>query len=60
VVEDWLTDDEGAGFVEGQISFRIHSASSKVEPSLKFDINLVGLPLLTSHFIEYKFKPFVR
>lgn len=27
-----------------QISFRIHSASSKVEPSLKFDINLVSTP----------------
>lgn len=28
-----------------QISFRIHSASSKVEPSLKFDIKLVGQPI---------------
>lgn len=27
-----------------QISFRIHNASSKVEPSLKFDINLIGQP----------------
>lgn len=27
-----------------QISFRIHSASSRVEPSLKFDVNLVGHP----------------
>lgn len=27
-----------------QISFRIHNASSKVEPSLKFDIQLVGQP----------------
>lgn len=26
------------------ISFRIHNASSKVEPSLKFDINAPGLP----------------
>ncbi len=25
-----------------QISFRIHSASSRIEPSLKFDINLVS------------------
>jgi hypothetical protein len=41
-----------------QMSFRIHNASSRVEPSLKFDINLVGFPLLTSHVIEYKFKPF--
>jgi len=27
-----------------QISFRIHSASSRVEPSLKFDINLISAP----------------
>lgn len=27
------------------INFRIHSASSKVEPSLKFDINAIGLPV---------------
>mgnify|MGYP000158346522 FL=1 len=27
-----------------QISFRIHNASSKVEPSLKFDIQLIGQP----------------
>lgn len=27
-----------------QLSFRIHNASSRVEPSLKFDINLVGRP----------------
>ncbi len=27
-----------------QISFRIHNASSRVEPSLKFDIGLVGRP----------------
>jgi hypothetical protein len=27
-----------------QLSFRIHSASSRVEPSLKFDINFIGLP----------------
>ena len=27
-----------------QISFRIHNASSKVEPSLKFDVNLIGAP----------------
>lgn len=26
-------------------SFRIHSASTKVEPSLKFDINLIGHPI---------------
>lgn len=34
-----LTCDEG-----WQISFRIHNASSHVEPSLKFDINLIGHP----------------
>ncbi len=27
-----------------QISMRIHSASSKVEPSLKFDVNLISIP----------------
>jgi hypothetical protein len=27
-----------------QISFRIHNASSRVEPSLKFDINLISSP----------------
>ena len=27
------------------INFRIHSASSRVEPSLKFDINAIGLPV---------------
>lgn len=34
-----------------QISFRIHNASSRVEASLKFDINLVSAPhsLFTSH-----------
>ena len=32
-----------------QISFRIHNASSKVEPSLKFDVQLVGQP--TSLFV---------
>lgn len=32
-------------FTEGwQISFRIHNASSRVEPSLKFDINLISAP----------------
>ena len=34
-----------------QISFRIHNASSKLEKSLKFDINLIGNPpiLFTQH-----------
>ncbi|MGZ3862351.1 MAG: HaeIII family restriction endonuclease [Bacteroidia bacterium] len=34
-----------------QISFRIHNASSRIEPSLKFDINLVSAPysLFTTH-----------
>lgn len=33
------------------ISFRIHNASSRVEPSLKFDINLISVPqsLFTNH-----------
>lgn len=40
-----------------QISFRIHSAKSTVEPSLKFDINLISSPhtLFTNHiFINEK------
>jgi len=39
-----------------QISFRIHSASSKVEPSLKFDINLISAPhtLFTNHIFIQK------
>lgn len=34
-----------------QISFRIHNASSRIEPSLKFDVNLVSSPhsLFTQH-----------
>lgn len=34
-----------------QISFRIHNASSRVEPSLKFDINLISAPhtLFSNH-----------
>lgn len=30
------------------VSLRIHNASSKVEPSLKFDVNLIGTPNLGS------------
>ncbi|MCO5239530.1 MAG: HaeIII family restriction endonuclease [Chitinophagaceae bacterium] len=45
-----LTCDEG-----WQISFRIHNASSRVEPSLKFDINLIGQPqTLYSHHLPWK------
>lgn len=43
-----------AYFDEGwQISFRIHSASSNVESSLKFDINLISAPhtLFVNHII---------
>lgn len=44
-----LTCDEG-----WQISFRIHNASSRVEPSLKFDINIVGQPqTLYSHHMVW-------
>lgn len=35
-----------------QISMRIHSASSKIEPSLKFDINLIALPTSVHTQIE--------
>lgn len=41
-------------FNEGwSISFRIHNASSRIEPSLKFDINLVSSPhtLFTNHIL---------
>ena len=44
-----MTFDQG-----WQISFRIHNASTLVEPSLKFDIYIIGLPRVTSqHVIEY-------
>jgi len=44
-----ITFDEG-----WQISFRIHNASTMVEPSLKFDINIIGLPrTMSRHVIEY-------
>ncbi len=37
-----------------QISFRIHSASTIVEPSLKFDIEPVGFPSgISRHIVEY-------
>lgn len=37
-----------------QISFRIHNASSKVEPSLKFDIAPIGFPShMSRHVIKY-------
>ena len=37
-----------------QISFRIHNASTLVEPSLKFDINIVGLPgMISKNEIKY-------
>lgn len=45
----FLTCDEG-----WQISFRIHNASSRVEPSLKFDINLIGQPQsLYAHHVQW-------
>lgn len=30
--------------VDWKLSFRIHNASSRIEPSLKFDINLLKAP----------------
>jgi len=37
-----------------QLSFRIHNASSMVEPSLKFDISIIGLPsTIDRNVIEY-------
>lgn len=45
----FMTFDKG-----WSISFRIHNASEKVEPSLKFDINLVGQPsTMARHVINY-------
>lgn len=38
-----------------QLSFRIHNAATKVEPSLKFDIQFVGMPLSILN-IECKWK----
>ncbi len=39
-----------------QISFRIHNAESKVTPSLKFDVQLTGLPHnLSRHEMNYLF-----
>ncbi len=36
------------------VSFRIHNASTAVEPSLKFDINLIGFPShISRHEIPY-------
>ncbi|WP_419234801.1 HaeIII family restriction endonuclease [Rickettsia endosymbiont of Nabis limbatus] len=37
------------------INFRIHNASSRVEPSLKFDINAIGLPIneVYQHTFDY-------
>lgn len=35
------------------ISMRIHNASSKVEPSLKFDVGLVGVPQALMSIIEH-------
>ncbi|WP_386698102.1 HaeIII family restriction endonuclease [Lonepinella sp. MS14436] len=32
------------GIGSWQFSFRIHNASTKVEPSLKFDIQFIGMP----------------
>lgn len=52
VYQDSSTTTLLVSFNEGwQISFRIHNASSRVEPSLKFDINLVSAPhtLFTNH-----------
>lgn len=37
-----------------QLSFRIHSASTLVEPSLKFDVRLIGQPNLYSHFESWE------
>lgn len=33
-----------------QLSFRIHNASTKVEPSLKFDVQFIGMPVSILNF----------
>ena len=33
-----------------QLSFRIHNASTKVEPSLKFDVQFIGMPVTVQTF----------
>lgn len=38
-----------------QLSFRIHNASTKVEPSLKFDVQFIGMPISVLN-IECKWK----
>ncbi|MEE0273575.1 MAG: HaeIII family restriction endonuclease [Coprococcus eutactus] len=38
-----------------QLSFRIHNASTKVEPSLKFDVQFIGMPTSLLN-IECKWK----
>ena len=38
-----------------QLSFRIHNASTKVEPSLKFDVQFIGMPTSVLN-IECKWK----
>lgn len=42
-----------------QLSFRLHNASSRAEPSLKFDIRFIGLPQsVARHEIIINQKPF--
>lgn len=36
-----------------QISFRIHNALSRLEPSLKFDIQLIDIPQSVTNIKEY-------
>ncbi len=38
-----------------QLSFRIHNVSTKVEPSLKFDVQFIGMPTSVLN-IECKWK----
>ena len=38
-----------------QLSFRIHNATSRIERSLKFDIQIIGQPpQLSQHHIRYR------
>lgn len=44
-------------FSEGYtINFRIHSASSRIEPSLKFDVRAIGFPsrAIYTHHVQWK------
>ena len=42
-----------------QFNFRIHNASTKVEQSLKFDIQIIGMPTWAEHWSQFPTSPTV-